>query len=131
MRNGTNSVAGTPADPTVHYHKLELDGEELRMVFDFNAIAAAEQVAKVNLLEALDFSGMTAAQYRGLFWAALLKAQPKITLEEAGALITLKNMPKISDALLQAWKNSLARAEPDSENPRQPDMMLPDMAPAQ
>jgi hypothetical protein len=120
MRNGTNSFAGTPADPTVRYAKLELSGEEYSLVFDFNAIATAEQVAKVNLLESFYFQNMTAAQFRGMFYAALRKAHPEISLQQAGDLITVKTLPVIQEALLKAWQNSITGTDHEDENPPRP-----------
>lgn len=121
-------TSGTPADPTARFALLELNGETYWLIFDFNAIARAEQVAKVNLLESLDFSGLTAAQYRGLFYASLLKAHPEVTIDEVGQLINLRSMAKISAALLQAWKNSTGVE--DTEDPPEPERKTEQAAPA-
>ena len=114
-----SSVAGSADDPTIHPVKLELEGEEYTLIFDFNSIALAESITKVNLLEAIEFKGITAAQYRGIFYASLLKAQPEITLAEAGSLITLRYMPLITDAMVSAWIASMP-AKDNEENPLEP-----------
>ena len=116
----TRKLAPGRADnPTVRYVDLTIGDQTFKLIFDFNAIATAEQVAKVNLLQAIEFKGMNAQQYRGLLYAALLKRHPSITLPEVGDLITLERMPSITDALLEAWKRSMAR-EDEPENPPQP-----------
>ena len=112
-------AAGRADNPTVRYVDLTIGEETFKLIFDFNSIATAEQVAKVNLLQAIEFKGMNAQQYRGLLYAALLKRHPGITLPEVGDLITLERMPAITDALLEAWKRSMAR-EGEPENPPRP-----------
>lgn len=106
----SKSVAGTPAEPTVQFTDLEIDGETYQLAWDFGAIARAEKMADCNLLQgiaAVFGSGMNASQLRGLFYAALQRAQPKITLAEVDALIRIDTMPDIKDGLLLAWNASL------------------------
>lgn len=110
------SVAGTAADPLVRFATVELGGETYKLAFDFNAIATAETVAGVNLLQAIDLSGMTANQYRGMFYAALMKAHPEMTLAGAGQLITLPNIKRITDGILQAWRLAMPSPE-EHEHP--------------
>jgi hypothetical protein len=104
------SVAGTIADPTVPFTKLILDEQEYSLVLDFNALAEAEKETGLNLLGGLAsfFSGTAAAkEYRGLLYAALRKAQPDTTLEGAGALCDMFNLPDIRVALMKAYRESL------------------------
>lgn len=110
----SKSVAGTPADPLVEFAPLEIDGQTYHLAYDFNAIAEAEKIADCNLLQgiaAVLLNGMTAAQLRGLLYAALLKAQPKTTLSQAGALVRIDTMPDIREALLRAYNASLPEAK--------------------
>src|SRR5579864_8392167 len=77
------SVAGTALDPVIEFATLEIDGETYHLAYDFNAIAEAEKLAEANLLHgmaALMFNSTTAVQLRGLFYAGLRKAHPKMTL---------------------------------------------------
>ncbi len=118
----TKKKAVKPApNPTVKYAKLTLDGETYySLCFSFNAIAIAEQEAGVNLLKALDnLEDLSAAQFRGLLYAALTKAHPDMTLDDAGELVRLDTIPVISRALGQAYLNSLPERKQD-ENPPEP-----------
>lgn len=102
------SVAGTAADPTVPFAELEIDGKAYRLAYSFNAIAEAEHVAACNLLVGLErLSDLTALQLRGLLYAALGVANPKITIEQAGALVRLDTILPITLALAQAYRLSM------------------------
>jgi len=108
------SVAGTALDPVIEFATLEIDGETYHLAYDFNAIAEAEKLAEANLLHgmaALMFNSTTAVQLRGLFYAGLRKAHPKMTLAQVGAMIRIDTMPDIRDALLRAYNASLPEAK--------------------
>lgn len=95
--------------PTVHFEPLEVDGITYRLAFDYNAIAEAEQAAGINLLEGMGkvlLGAMTAGHLRALLYAALLKAHPGITLDQAGDLLGIHNSVDVRDALLRAWNAS-------------------------
>lgn len=114
------SVAGTPADPTVKFAKMALDGREWLFSFDFNAIAIAEAHTATNLFRALSHLGdLSAAQFRGLLYAALLKAHPELTVEQAGSLIRIDTMGPLQETLAEAYILSLP--EQKKENPPQPE----------
>lgn len=112
------SVAKTPADPVVEYVPLEIDGETYRLAWDFNAIAEAEQIInagipdpryQVNLLQGVArvlISAPTASQLRGLLYAAMRMAQPKITIEKAGALVRIDTTQDIVNGLARAYNAS-------------------------
>ena len=109
------------ADPTVRYTKLTLEGETYSLAFDFNALAVAEEISGLNLLQAMRSLGdLSVAQTRALLYAALLKKQPKLTLTEAGNLLNFRSLPVITKALGEALTNSLPE-ERASENPPAPD----------
>jgi hypothetical protein len=57
-----------------------------RMEFDYNALVTAEQLTGLNLMAFA--GGMSAGQTRGHVFAALLKHHPKVSLEDAGRLLT-------------------------------------------
>ena len=105
---------------------LAIEGEQpLKLAFDFNAIAEAEQLAGCNLLEGLqNLSGMTALQLRGLLFAALRKAQPKMTIQAAGALIRLDTLGPITLALAEAYSLSIRKktADPIEADPAASDV---------
>src|SRR5579872_7172332 len=109
MLNKVTKTA-TPA-PIVEFVTLEIDGEVYSLGgLDFNAIADAELVAKCNLLLGIAgmlTNGMTAQQTRGLLYASLRRAHPKITLQDAGNLVRVDTLPDINDALLRAYNASL------------------------
>ena len=109
-----NAVAGTASDPVVEFAKVEIDGETYRLAYDFNAIAEAEKLADANLLHGIAGllgKGANAAQIRGLLYAALRKAHPKLTLAQAGALIRIDTIPDIYDAIEAAYRLSLPEAK--------------------
>jgi hypothetical protein len=84
------TVANTPIDPTTPKVKITLGGTDYFLAWDFNALALAENMTGINMLEAMTFQGVGAVKLRALFYAALLKYQPDITLEQAGSLIPLQ-----------------------------------------
>jgi hypothetical protein len=116
MANKKKSAA---PNPTVKYAKIAIDEETYSLAFDFNAIAVAEEVSGVNLMKALsNLNDLSASQFRGLLYAALIKAQPEIAIEEVGQLINLTTMAPLQLALAEAYINSMP--EPKAENPQQP-----------
>lgn len=114
------SVAGTSSDPVVEFATLEIDGKAYRLSYDFNAIAEAEKEAGCNLLHGIAvilLRGMNAGQLRGLLYAALRQAHPKMTLSGAGRLIRIDTMPSITTAIIEAWNASLPEAKKIAEDP--------------
>lgn len=110
------SVAGTPADPTLQFVPITIKGKTFDLCYDFNAVAEAEKLCGANLLQGIGgviLHTMTAAQFRGLFYAALIKAQPKMTIEAAGALMDMETMPEIREKLLEAYGVSMPEKTPD------------------
>ena len=107
------TVAGTAADPTIEFAKLKVDGKEYRLVYDFNAIAEAEDICGCNLLQGMFRMGgeWSAKQIRGLLYAALRIAQPEITLEQVGDLVRLDTLVSIPTALIEAYNLSMPEAK--------------------
>lgn len=111
-----NKVFGTPADPTLPKVPVEINGRKLYLCFDFNGLAKAEELAGINLLTGIDLQKVSATQLRALLFAALLKFQPDITLEQVGAMLTYANVPKFSEALAKAF--TVSNPEPaEDEHP--------------
>jgi hypothetical protein len=120
-------VAGNPAlDATLPDVSIEIKGETYHLCFDYAALSIAERKLsdvgiKVNMLEALDLRGIGAERLPIVFFAALVKAQPDITYEEASALITMKNYADIFSKVVEAFVASMAEPktaeETKAENP--------------
>lgn len=117
----SETVAGTPADPTVRYTPLELDGKTYHLCFDFDAVAKAEQMTGMELLFGVDWSKITAPRLRAMLTACALKAHPEITPAQLTRHIRHKNLLKIQTALVDAWVNSTPDQEDDSQNPQAPE----------
>jgi hypothetical protein len=113
-----NGVAGTGDDPNIEFEELDLDdippsdrrdGKWL-LCFDFNAIARAEKITGLNLLQGISgflANTATASEYIGLLYAGLLKAHPRVTPEKVGELVRLDLLQDIRIALIRAFNRSL------------------------
>lgn len=109
-------------NPTVRFVDLTIKGETYKLALDFNAIAEAEPACGVNLFQALDWGNANAAQWRGILWAAMLKAQPTTTLRQAGVLVNTllfekDGLTKLRDALAATFAAS--NPDPDPQQPEQ------------
>lgn len=103
----SNLVAGKPGqDPTLPRVPITLNGNEYHLVYDFNAIARAEELSGLNLFGSFDFSRLTATKFRAMLFASLLKENSKITLEECGLFITARNLADITIKMVEAWHGS-------------------------
>ena len=107
--------------PTLPRVPLEVNGKEYFLVFDFNAIVAAEQLTGMNLLTSLDFSQLSATTLRALLYAALLRVQPDMTLEAAGSLLRIGTVAKVMKALGEAFAESHAEPDDEPKNDQQPE----------
>lgn len=116
-----NTTAPRTANPALPSALLELDGFAYQLVYDYRAIAEAEAACnqgkphaeRVNLL--MGFTGATAATLPGLFWAALRRHHPKITLEDAIDLIRPDNVYRIANAVAECY--DLAQPERGRKDP--------------
>jgi hypothetical protein len=105
---------------------LTIAGETYRLIYSFNAIAEAETEAGCNLLHGISaalLNTMSAAQMRGLFYAALKPFQPAMTLAVAGAMIRIDTLPDIFEAISEAYKLAM-------EKPKNPPVAAPVPVPA-
>ena len=109
MENKT--VSGTSLDPTIQFAELIIDEVPYKVAYSFNSIAIAEKLTNTNLLTGLvcilGAGGLNAEQLLGLFFAALLVAQPTMTLEQAGSLIRPDTMPAVIEAIGKAYNLSV------------------------
>jgi hypothetical protein len=117
------NVAGTVADPTIEFVPITIKGREYSLCWDFSAICEAEKLTGCNLLQGIAgvmLHTMTAAQFRGLLYAAMLKAQPNTTLLDAGSLLSIESMSDIREALLKAYGVSMPEKPKDPPEPGAP-----------
>ena len=113
-----SNTPSIPVNPTLPNIALELDGTTYRLAFDFNALCMAEEVTGQNLMQRVfDLREMPAKTFRAVLWASLLKAQPDVTLERSGALITPGNIPTIYSKLVEAWFASVPTKDKESTDP--------------
>jgi hypothetical protein len=117
-----STVAQTAIDPTIRFARVEAEGKTYKLAFSFNAIALAEVHCGVNLLEGIEnLLSLSAAQFRGLLYAALSTAHPKLTLQDAGNLINFQTLGLWKDGLAEAYVLSMPeREEVTSANPPEP-----------
>lgn len=102
------SVSSTIADPIIKFAQLAIDGQTYQLAYSFNSIAVAEQVGGFNLLAGLEnLKELTAGQLRGLLYAALILAQPDVTIEQAASLIRLDTLTAVTAALVEAYSLSM------------------------
>jgi len=103
-----SKVAGTPGlDPALPNVPLTIGGDTYHLCFDFNAIAQVQATTGVNLFAA-DPTKFDPITFRGMFWSALLRAHPDLTINDAGALITPSTIPAIAEAVSKVWNESQA-----------------------
>jgi hypothetical protein len=118
------TVATASADPTVRYTKVELNGAVYSLAYDFESIAIAEDLTGMEILIGVNWSKINARRLRAMLFASLLKAQPEITLEETGKLITVGNLSRIEAGLVDSWM----RSNPDPAD--EPTPTEPEQTPA-
>jgi hypothetical protein len=118
--NTKSKVQSSPADPTLPKVALTLNGREYFLAFDFNALAVGSELLGENLLEELKFENISARRLRVMLFVGLLKFQPEITEEEAGALGGPFNAGKILNAIAAAYTGSNPEASPETGDSKVP-----------
>ena len=98
-------------DPTLPDVTLEIGGRVRHLAFDFTAIRIAEKEAGASILKILD--DVSVSNIATLLYAALLKDDPKLTYDEVGSWITLKNWPICYQAVVAAWLESAEEKKED------------------
>jgi len=105
-------VANTKNDPTVPFVPFK----DYRLVYSFNALALAEKATGLNMFQGLNLQALNALQLRAMLWASLLKAQPDMTLEDAGDLLTNPvDCNLVLAAIADAWTASMPKPKPESD----------------
>lgn len=114
MSSKTKTVANTKDDPTVPYVTLTLKGNDYKLAYSFNALALAEKATGLNMFQGLNLQALNVLQLRAMLWASLLKAQPEMTLEDAGDLLSSPVDCNIAlTAIANAWTASMPKPESD------------------
>jgi len=111
----TNTIANTPADPTLERSAVTIDGQSYNLCFDLEALSTAEdkflaQGHDVNLLYALP--RLTLSSVRTIFPCAVHKFQPELSFQQAQALVTFRSLYPIAAAIQDAWNKAMRQAEP-------------------
>jgi hypothetical protein len=103
---------------------LEIDGKRYELIYNFNALCAAENLVGCNLflgLAAVVLNTMTALQFRGILWALLQTKHPYraatkdkpadgVSVDQVGHMIRLDTCPAIVDAISEALNLSMPKA---------------------
>ena len=100
-----------PEKPSV---KLKLAGTEYTLVYDFDAIAEAEEILDRPLITGLrgrDIATPTISLVRAMFFATAHATHPELTFEQVKALVTRKTLADIWVKVLEAWQ----LAQPDAD----------------
>jgi len=75
--------------------------KERHLLLDINAMVKFEEITGKRLFVEgeLKAKDLTAADFRALIWVMLIHEDKDFTLEQAGSLITIDNMPQLVSAL--------------------------------
>jgi len=120
-----SKVFGVPGtDTTLPDVVLIVGGVEYHLCFDMNSIVLAEKATGIDLFKA-SISNPTAENLRGLLWACILKDKPDFTIEEAGKLITPRNLHNVWLAVLSAWHDSVSSNEDEDKTPGEDQAQVP------
>jgi hypothetical protein len=104
------------SNPTAPTTPLALKGTEYKLLFDFQAVADAEEITGRSLITGLrqkDFEAPGIKLVQALLYACLKVHHPLMTYELAKTLVTLKTIGKIWSAVTDAW--AAAMNEPDED----------------
>ncbi len=97
---------------------LDLGGVFYTLLFDFEAIAYAEDMTGRALLSGItpkEVTSPTISLVRAMLYAAIHTFHPTVTFDEAKALITRKNFVNVWTKLLEAWMNSWSDEDEDDK----------------
>jgi hypothetical protein len=124
-----SEVAGVPGvDPTMPRVPLKIGKETLYLCFTLEAIARAQSILRANgfecsLIQALDFSTLQADNIVPLLYAGLITHKPEITLEEIFKIVKFRHIPKVLEAIVLAYGESMAEPDEDADpvDPNEPE----------
>lgn len=92
-----------------------LGGKERKLVFNMWAFYLLEKETGKNALGGEMFNSLTATDLLILTWAAI-QGDEKLTLEQVGHMLTLADLPKLAEAIKQAFDQARPPEVPESKN---------------
>jgi hypothetical protein len=105
-------------NPTQPDLSIALDGFKYELVFDFEAVATAEDLLGIPLLTGLTQKQATAptiSLVRAMLHACVLVKQPLMTYEETKALVNRHNITDIWVKVLECWVASMREPDPEED----------------
>lgn len=106
------------ANPTQPAVKLKIGDETFDLVFDFEAIAEAEEITGKSLLSGLDAQNAARPAInfvRALFFACAKPRRPGLTYEQAKVYVTRESFADVWKAVLEAWTAAFTETEAQAE----------------
>ncbi len=108
------------SNPALPYKEIEINGQTLKMVFDYGALATAEDELyrkgyEASLLGAMLKRGRTFSSLRVLFAMSLYAYQPEIDPVQAQNWLTADNLLQVIAAVDRAWDTSVPDATPETD----------------
>ena len=97
------SVNGDKALPDV---EAKVGGTVKKLKFTLGSLCRLDQVTGKNALDGETWKEPTTSDLRALLWAALLHENKNLTLEEVGDMISMEEIPEITQAILKAFQRS-------------------------
>ena len=95
-------------EKTIRKVELKLDGKIWPLAVTHNVLIECEELTGLNLIAGeTNLLRPSAKLVRAFLYVALRRAGAKYTLEQAGELITPKNIALVHHALLTAWAASM------------------------
>lgn len=95
---------------------VQLDKERV-IKFDLNSFAELEDLYGTveAAMEALEKGSLKAV--RAILWAGLIGDDVSLTQQQVGAMIELRDLPKISEAVGKAMENAMPAEDPNVKTP--------------
>ena len=95
-------------DPTLPDVTLEIGGKERQLAFDITSIITVEKLTGINLMDAV-LGDVSITALRAVLFAALMKDDESLTLDQVGHWINHVNFGVIQQAIFAAWYGSLPK----------------------
>lgn len=104
-----------PVSPTT---PLTVNGVHYALLFDFEAVAKAEELLDRPLLTGLrqkDITTPTITLVRAMLFACIQTYHPTMTYDTAKSLVNRKNWAAVWTSVLTAWTAGLAESDPEQD----------------
>lgn len=105
------------SNPTQPTTPLSINGVAYKLLFDFEAIANAEDLIGRPLLMGLskrDIDRPTISLVRAMLYTGLHTCQPDLTYAQAQSLVDRKNIAHVWGKILVAWAESIPDGDKDA-----------------